>query len=366
MAPYLAVLAAACTLMWIGYSTLPAGSGRRNITIFDAAAIATLAMFAGTRWMVGTDYRYYFRAYTSKLQPGHWWGSVVDTGQDVGFATLTYLARTSGIGFYTFSFAVSAATVAVTAAALWTLAERPRSTIALYVALSTYLVPLNAVRQGLAVGLVLLGCALAARGWRWRLLPLAAITATLHYSSLVAMLLLAGLFAASRAATPRARLAGLFAAAAVPAAAVGVSLASSILPGTLGRYLTYFGEGGAGLGSIISLGARAAIVAAALVILRRRALAGQPLLEVSAVTVGALFIASAFNSLVFARFDMYLFPFAALLLPRLVTGTERRRLAVGAALAILAVAYYVTYLTFWGGLLPYQTILAGPIRFGAP
>lgn len=387
MIVYLGLLAVVCALLWAGYSTRPAPTARApwsrcRVTMFDVVAVGVLAVFAGARWMVGTDFIYYLRAYTTKLQPGYWLGSITDTGQDVGYATLSYLARLAGVGFVTFSFLVSALTVVISCAAVWMLAcptrddtadaaeglhefsAHPRVALALYVALATYLVPFNAVRQGLAIALVLLGVSLAMRGWRWRLVPLAMLTATLHYSSVVAMVILAFLFAASRTTRPRARIAWLGAGFAVPALVLLASITSTVSPALLGRYADYFGESGAGSGSVASLAFRVVVVVALVAALGSRALSGRPLLEVSAVAVGAVFVAASFTSLVFSRFDLYLFPFAALALPRLLQGTPRRRLVIGSVLALVAVAYFWAYLTGWGGLLPYRSVLSGPIRFG--
>lgn len=340
-------------LWWLGFSVAAHGN-QRSAQPPDVAAVFTLALFAGLRWQVGTDFSYYERAYTSKLQPGFWLESVEQTGQDVGFASLSYLSRTAGISFETFSFVVSAFTVVGACWALWQLSDHPRSTLMLYVGLACFLAPLNTVRQGMAITMVLIAVAVVRRRrWRWWLPLWLMATVTMHYSSALIIVILALLHTAD--IVQRRAVIARIAAAAVPASALMLPpMLEAFAPGI--RYLAYFGEAGAGLGTAISGLTRLAAVA---VIATARTVRT---FELWAVGIGALFVAAGFNSLVFARFDLYLWPFAAIALPG--AASDRHRPGwLWAALIAATACYFVFYLTHWGGLLPYQSFGDGPIRF---
>lgn len=356
MLAYLVLLAVYAALLGLGRLVSQRYGSPQVVTLFDIAAVVTLALFAGLRGTtVGYDTPLYERWYEYHIVPGYWWESWQYSGHDIGYAAIEMLAKTQGVPFAGLVFLVSVATVAMTAAGLWMLSPAPRATLLLYVTLSVYLFPMNGHRQGLAIAIVVLMCALwyQTRNNLWLLLAVPAVL--IHYSAIVGVAVVVALWVMSRTSgAVRVGLGTLV--VLVPLVLALTGTVTAIMTDINPRYGGYIGEEGAGFGTWMSIIFRIAIIVVALVILGRRAGSGEAFVEIAAVAVGVVFLVIGFSSLAISRFDFYFLPFATTLIPRVVMASKFPTL-VGAGFAVAALAYYIAYLSAWGGLLPYTTIL---------
>lgn len=355
MIPYCVLLAAVAALLGLGRMTARHQGNLNWATYFDVLAIAVLAAFSGLRADVGADNQAYLLVYSTRIVPGYWWESWAVSGQDIGYAALEFAFRNAGVPYQGLVLAVSTVTVGLSCIGLWLASLAPRATILLYVTLATYLFPMNGQRQGLAVAIMLAGFGL----WRhtgkrgWLILPVLAVP--VHYSAAIAAVGFTGLWMITRA-RGWVRVLVALVVVGVPillsTAGVVTEFASEVNP----RYAAYLGEQGAGLGTIMSIVARLGVVVMAAVVLAARTSEPEVFVEIAAVLTGGVFVILGLGSLALARIDLYYWPVAAVLIPRVVMAF-RSSSALAAGIGLSSLAYYLAYLSSWGRLIPYQNIL---------
>lgn len=152
---------------------------------FDLASVATLVLFAGTRYKTGTDYFHYTSLYTS-LFPGDWSYSVERSPQEFGFTLFSLAFRSLGMSAESFILVVSALSVVCAYIAIRDASPSPAFSVSLYILFASYLSPMNTARQGLAVSLIFLAAVLMPRH---RILAslLAVLACSMHISAIIAI-----------------------------------------------------------------------------------------------------------------------------------------------------------------------------------
>ncbi|GHG55592.1 hypothetical protein GCM10011331_22380 [Flavimobilis marinus] len=364
MISYGALLVAVTLLLTFGglfQRTLEASTHRRGSFFngFDAAAVGILVLFAGVRIGVGTDYSAYETAYALKVDSEDLAETVRVSDHDIGFAGLQFIGKAAGLEFGHFVFLVSALTVSISALAVWRLGTSPRIALWFYVAFATYLVPMNLIRQGLAMAFVLMFAGELQRRSRWSIIW-ASLAIVSHYSSAVAVVALVALRFAPDVKAKSLMVyfisgaAGLL--ALVSSGAIG-PIAAYLNP----RYADYavFSEvtGGSGFGTVLSMVFRIALVLISAIVLGMDfggRFNGHLALQ---VTVGALMLVGSSVILELARLDLYFF-MAGIFLAERVVRSRKRALLPKLAVVVGAVTYYFTYVHSYGGLLPYAWAFA--------
>lgn len=357
MISYFIALGFTGCLFLLGWMLAKQHTGGRHFTFFDACGIAALALFSGLRYGIGTDYFLYARIWEVQIDSTSVSRSLASADQEVGFATLAAIAKGAGLSFEGFLLLVAIVTVATATCALWLLSERPRLSILLFVCLGPYLSSMNIVRQGLAAALLLLWFALWKRG-RLRIVQwlLVAVAVSMHYSAILVI----PLIALVRVFFARRR--GLGVKFLVAAATVAVVAGAEWIPAFVElinpRYSTYLGSSESGLGSLMTIAVRVALVMWVIARLRQKGTHGDWATEITLVGLGAVFIALGFVSTPIARLDGYLWPLAAVLIPAVLDQRETSTLE-WIVVTLLGIAYFSAYLLSFGGLLPYASIV-GP------
>lgn len=360
MIAYFGIIAAAAVLFVLGHQVASTGISPRRATYFDVLAVAVLALFSGLRYGIGTDYFLYKRIWDIRIDPGSVLRSVGASGQEIGFVTLASLLKSAGIGFEGFVLLMSVVTVVAASAALWLLSDLPRRAILLFVCLGPYLASMNIVRQGLAVALVLLWYALwkrRSRGvWMW-VVALAAFS--VHYSAIVIVPFIIVIRLILRTGRGSGLLIGGLLAGVGAVILVGGDLLLGIIELLNPRYATYLGSSESGLGTILGVVVRLAIVVWAAFVMRRTGSAAAWSPEIALVGAGALFLLLGLVSTPAGRMDEYLWPLAAVLVPATMQA-RRSSVLAWTVLMILALAFMAAYLLSFGGLVPYAWVVGRP------
>jgi len=311
-------------------------------------SIVALAIYAGARVNVGTDYSLYESLFLT-FDPNYLSYFLEESPQEPGFTLGILGLRLFSEDPRTLFLVSSFLTVGCAAVGMRRLSVNFAVSLTLFVLLGFYLAPFNILRQGLAVSLNFLAYSyLGKRRWVW--LVLNALAISVHASAIIAVLLQLGL----RRAKPSWKLFGLMlfvtAVLAVYFAAVAGNL--GFLEFINERYVVYLEGQESGIGTYLYLVSRALLVAL-LVIYRPRTGEIDRYITLSMVGVCLLLLGTQAEAI--GRLELYFGIYLVVALPRILPEIPRRgRLLVWTAVLVGSLAFYVAYMTQFGDLVPYQ------------
>lgn len=281
----------------------------RRWNVFDVSLVGLLVTFSATRWEVGTDFDLYRRLF-ERLETTGWREQVERAGQEPGYtlvALATRLLTDSSSGIFWVS---SALTVLPFYAAMKRLSLDIAMATTLYILLAYYVAPFNIVRQGIAIGMMLLAYSyLRERNWL-RFVILALLAGTFHYSALIAAI---ALLASLKWSPGRVQLVGTV----VVGSALGPLLSGGRLDALLlainPRYVDYIGAEAAGLGTYLVFASRIALICLCAAL---RPQDEEEARQLGLIAVGAALLLATADSEVFNRVEYY---FSALIVILLST-----------------------------------------------
>lgn len=320
--------------------------GRWNV--FDWAVVALLTAFSALRFNVGTDYAIYLLNYTL-LEPEHWQLHLERSPLDVGYTALTLLLRAISDAPYLIFWVTSVLTVVPIYATIKKKSLDPTFSLMLLIGLAFFVLPFNAIRQGVAMALNFWATTfLEKRPWAFVLINV--IASTIHLTAAVAALI--QLVARRWRPTILHIVVALCLASLVPFA-MGWDVVRATVAAVLPRYSEYTTPDPAGVGSYLVLLAMFSYLLLSMFLSRGRARTE----DAAYVTVGLAFLVVGTQYIVISRMDMYFAIFLALLVPNTLANSgldERRKTLVKVACVVFAACFFATYLANYGDLLPYR------------
>lgn len=326
---------------------LAAPRGARS-TIFDVFAVFVLVALAGMRaTSVGTDTAVYASLFDGL--PTSDWSAVLTSGvQEPGYVLLSAFVKAIGGDFTVLLWVM--ATISVVSS-YWALKRASRDfwySLALYILLGFYLLQFNAMRQGVAVSLILLGATFLGkrRGWI-PYVALGLVAMSFHVSAVVVLVLLP-VFSRWRV-TGRSLLVTLVIAFVVAAGLWANPWVARIVDGVNPRYAAYLDwQVEAGLGIFLVLAARCALLVYALWLKP----AVRDMRYAAWSTIGLVVSVLGTQSVIGSRLGSYFLVFLCILIPNVA---EERRAPRTHAVIILtgAVVYFVFHLVNYADLIPY-------------
>ncbi|WP_186806154.1 EpsG family protein [Microbacterium aerolatum] len=333
-----------------------AGASTRRITIMDLVTLLVLIIFAGTRSIfVGTDTSIYAVFFT-RIDPGDWALSIEASPFEVGYTVLALVVKMFGGNFTTLLLVASTITVGAAFWAIKRIALDVPLAILLYVLLAFYLTPMNLLRQGVAVSLVLLASTFIIARVRLRglivFLCLIGVAASFHATAVIVAVVI--LLLRRVRITFRNALWILTVGAAGVTAIWASGWFSAVIALVNPRYEIYGDiQATGGLGSYLILGFTIVLALWALVL--RPAREDAPLATLVLVGCIALLLGTQFIYAV--RFADYFTIFLVLLLPNVLKTAE---VATGRRvfLVLVSAAYYIAYLSNFGDLVPYRSTIS--------
>ncbi len=354
MLPYFSVL-----LVATGFAALGTAERRRRRsttavgqqwTYSDLCSLAVLVAFSGSRVGVGTDYPLY-EFFWHATPTNDFWLAVRSSDQDPGFAGLQVLLKQISSDPQVLFWTVSFLTVVPVYVAILRASKMPTFAVFLFVTLGSYLLPFNVVRQGLAASVLMVAVIFALDNRRLLYLALTVLATLLHASALP----VAAVFYLARNWQPglRTALLVLGGAALFSASLLQLDTVAGLVNAVNPRYESYLAEGPTGVGTLLSIAAKTALVvlcvvsAGALDRLDRR-FAAYALIGVTALVVGTQAVA-------LTRLDIYFSLFLVLVVPNTLAIVHRPIAKV--AVAAGAVAYFTLLLGNYAGLLGYESVL---------
>lgn len=320
--------------------------GKRRFTPWDWLVLAALITFSGARYMVGTDFAMYSRRFL-ELNPTSWVEELTVSPQEVGYTALSLATRSFTDEPALLFWIIAVLTISPVYIVLHRFSKNLPLAILLYILLAQYLIPLNLVRQGVAISFVFFAVAfLSSSKWKF---SLGATVAILFHASAILILVV---MVFTRDVRPTVKKIGVLVAIATLGAIAVLQidffaqLASLLNP----RYETYLVENRAGLGTYFVIGAKLALALVVVWIMNRtnhieRFSFFMPL------SVAFLILGTA--SIPLARLEYYFGIFAILVIPNALSRL-RSASPLTLALCLASGAFYVFWLLNYGGLLPYQ------------
>lgn len=326
---------------------------RRPWTFFDHVALAALVVFSAVRTGIGTDYREYTLIY-NRVDTADWLREITTAPQEVGFTLLMLVVKTVDPTPTTFFWVTSVLTVVPVFVAIRQVSARPVLAVLLYILLGFYLLPFNVVRQGIAISLVFWAVTcLRHRRVTFVLVFVAAISVHATVVVILAVIWLA------RRWRPTPWSIGLVLGGAVVALltfdrfSALTDLVSRLNP----RYESYLTAASAGTGTYLQIVVLLGLLVYAAVLGRQheevRKRTGWML---TLVLIGVALMIVSTAAVPFARLAAFFSIFLVLLLPERVA-VARQPVVHDVALVVGGAAFYLFYLSFYGGLIPYQTYL---------
>lgn len=326
-------------------------SGRHNWTVFDLLPLGLLITFAGSRYLVGTDYKLY-AAIFDQARPDFASWTLDASPHEYGFTLLTLAVKSFTEDPQWLFAACSAITVTLVYATVKRDSINPALSILLYVLLALYVSPFNIVRQGLAAAILFWASAyLPDRRMRWILLVVLAgsMHTTAYFAAAIQLL--------ARKWRPTVMRLGLLVVAAL---GLGATILSSgrvndLLGSANDRYQAYAaGTDAGGLGTYLVASALALLV---IYVIKSPANAA-PTVWLSYAAMAPIFAFLGASADVLGRMQGYFALFLILLLPdRLSVGRHRAGMTLG--LVAAAAIYLGFYLQNFGDLLPYRSTWIG-------
>lgn len=324
-------------------------------TPFDLLTVVVLIVFSGIRLNVGTDYGLYNSIFSrhTRMSLGDAMG---ESPQELGYTFLSWTIAqlTDSVSFLFLAAAIL--TVIPFYAGIKHFSPNPSLSILLYILLGFYLVPLNIIRQGIALALNFYSLRYLNKDLR-KFIALNAIAATFHVSVIPA----AALQIACRKLVPSWRL--LFIACCISILLLLALSVSDFLQGLAGtlnpRYETYLPSAtdadGGSLGTYLLLVTRILIAAYSLWLPVPGNLRFLQVLLVLAIPLQA----SALAAPPVARLELYFSAAAVVLLVAQVKLSTNKSLHA-TIIGVAGFSYLIMYLMFFGGLIPYRTIWWNP------
>lgn len=365
MTPYVVLAAVVLALMAAGEGTRRHYARERHLsaaepdrawgsswTLFDIAAIAALVTFSAVRYGIGTDYGLYAIIYDS-LDTNGWSETIAASPQEAGFTTLMLILKSISSSPFVLFWVTSLLAVVPAYVAIKQVSARPVLAVMLYILLGFYLAPFNLVRQGIAISLVFFAAMCLRRRPAW-FVAVGALAFSFHVTSLVAL----GVILLAHRRRPSLLTLGLI----VAATAAGLVMLNRYaglgeLIGRLNPRYELFLESteGAGVGTFLQL-------LVFLGLLGYAALLGQQDSTIRAQTgwlvvitlVGVSLMIMSTQALPLGRLALFFTIYLAVLLPERVAAS-RRPMFHDLVLVAIGLVFYVFYLSFYGGMLPYQT-----------
>ena len=319
---------------------------------FDILAILILVIASGIRNNVGTDFGLYSSIFSRHTRLGLN-DAMHESPQEAGYTLFSWvMAQISDSP--TLLLTLSAAlTVIPFYAGIKYFSPNPAFSVLLYILLGFYLAPLNIVRQGIALGLNFYSLRYLEAN-KGKFIAINLIAASFHVSVIPACAL--QLICRKIPATWRL----LFVVAAISVLLVVALSVSGWLQGMVGalnpRYETYLpsatgGEGG-GLGTYLLLFSRVLVAAYSLSLPVPTRLRHFQFLLFLAIPLQA----SALAAPPVARIELYFSALAVIMLPAQIQMVANKSFH-WAVILVISITYFFIYLLFFGGLVPYATVL---------
>lgn len=319
-------------------------------SLFDLGAIGVLVAFSALRLDVGTDFRAYLAHYVLKINPDSLSATLAQTDHELGFTMVEFVTRRLFDSPYAIFWTTAALTVVPAYVAIKRLSTRPHFSVALYILLGYYTLPMNIVRQGVAVSLVFLAYSFVRKSMAVSVL-LVAVAGTMHTSAFIMGALV--LILAWRAPSLRTTSVALIVAAVVGSAFVQLGWVAEIAGRLSLRYEDYLQLNDAGVGTRLTIVFRVALLLYLAAVGAGRADAdAKRLLVIAALGTILLFFGTA-NAAI-TRLDTYFGIFLVVAIPNVLRSIGSRW-PVYMGVVVMASVYFVFDLSYFGGLLPYQT-----------
>ncbi|OAN29674.1 hypothetical protein A4X17_18075 [Plantibacter sp. H53] len=296
--------------------------------------------------MVGTDFAMYYRRFLA-LNPASWADELAVSPQEVGYTALSLAIRSFTDEPALLFWIIAVLTVTPVYIVLHRFSQNLPLAILLYILLAQYLIPLNLVRQGVAISFVFFAVAFLSSS-KWKFFLGATIAILFHASAI----LILAVMIFSRDVRPTAKKIGVLVAIATLGAIAVLQIdffaqmASLLNP----RYETYLVENRAGLGTYFVIGAKLALALVVVWIINRTSHV-ERFSFFMPLSVAFLILGTA--SIPLARLEYYFGIFAALVIPN-VLSRLRNPAPLTLAICLASSAFFVFWLLNYGGLLPYR------------
>jgi hypothetical protein len=330
---YVVVYLALCLLVPFGNDR-----GRQNTTLLFVVLVF-LFLFVGFRWEVGCDWQGYEKIFYATMGKE----AVELIGErEPGFALLNGLVQYLGLDYYY----VNVGTALLFFGCLFLFAKRqanPLAIVALAFPVLIVNMPMSGIRQGVAIGFIMLAINAYGDGRRWLYAALVLLASTFHQSALIFLGLAPLIRIEKTVATV-----GLAAILTLPAL---YFLSSS----TVGFYAErYSGDFGDAAGAPFRAALLALVGVGFLLFMRKRWRSSYPndyeLYLISAVFMIAVLPLTFFASVIGDRFGYYLIPFQLVMLERVTILFKRDALA-----SVYGAAPYLALLIFFVGWIAAST-----------
>lgn len=311
-----------------------------------------LSIFSGLRFEVGSDYSMY--AYFFEIvDPTSLRNSLELVPQESGFVLLMMACRLISDDARVLFTIASIITVTTALIAIRRLSINPTFSVFLYFFLTYYTFSLNAVRQSIAVSFFMLGESYRGNSKaRWILFS--ALAMSFHSSTVIAFFIQVAI--ARWKPRPVGSILLLIIGAPVCLFLINTGPVRGWLSSLNPRYDSYFGVEGGGMGTMLILGVRIAVVIWALIELSRRYDA-ESSKYLAMVIVSAIALILGLSSWVFARFEPFFGIYLVLLIPALLRETPHKKV-LQFLISVCVLIYFGIHISNFNELIPYQINLS--------
>jgi hypothetical protein len=317
-------------------------------SFFDYLIVIVLICFSALRFEVGSDFPMYSRTYESLL-PNDWGLQIQLSQQEIGYTALSLWLRTLSDSPHLIFWATSLITVVPVYATIKKKSADPFLSVLLYILLAFFVSPFNIVRQGIAVALNFWASTFLDKNKK-AFVVINAVAACFHTSVIVVALV--QLIIHKWKPSKKKFLLVIVAAIVAAAGLHSFTFLADLLNKLNGRYDAYIDKNAveAGLGTYLVIGVTIALLIYAYSLGRIRENGTYFML----VLVGAALLIVGTQAIAISRMQLYFGIFVILLIPNQMHSNKRSVLEKFVLIAAAAV-YFGVYLTYYGGLLPYQT-----------
>lgn len=307
-----------------------------------------LAIFSGLRYKVGSDYSMYAYFYEI-VDPTSLRNSLELVPQESGFVLLMMACRLFSDDPRMLFTIASIITVSAALVAIRRLSVHPTFSVFLYFFLTYYTLSLNAVRQSIAVSLFMLGESYRGTSkFRWILFSVLAMI--FHTSTIIAFVIQVAI--TRWKPRPASSILLLIVGTPLFIVVINTGPVRSWLSGLNPRYESYFSVEGGGMGTMLILGVRMAVIVWGLIELSRRydAAASKYL---AMVIVSAFALLLGLSSWVFARFEPFFGIYLVLLIPALLRYNPHKKI-LQFLISVCVLVYFGIHISNFNELIPYQ------------
>lgn len=323
------------------------GSKIRVSPVALAMVAVLLVCFSGLRYLVGTDY-FLYQTLFAQIDSESFSSSLERVPQEPGFVALMFWTVAVFDHPYALYWVAAVLTVVPVLVAIWRKSTNIAASVFVYIFLGAYVVSFNAIRQSIAVAIMLLADTYRDRNRAvWVLLGI--LATLIHVSALVAFVV--QLFASRW--TPTWRSVGLILGitAAISFVLFDSDLLSQVAAPLNERYVTYLDESGGGVGTLLTAISRIGLLLLLMGSVDSESTKRYLVYAVASCTIMVL----ALSNQLIARIDPYFSIFFVLLIPNALHLEGRPRWKVVATYCALAL-YFGFFVSNYNDVVPYITI----------